>query len=119
MHKIEVGRYAVLIRDDYLGVLHRVPGFSDRDSSIQNAILEYLGLPEDVSDVETENQRIDVLASAEAERSYTMVLVNVHIADDIVERLLDHSTYGITDLDRNVNAAIRLWLVSRGVEVGI
>ena len=116
MDKIDNGKYSVLLRDDYLIELDKVRGSSERDICIQNAILEYLALPENVRERETEKQTIHVMRSADAHRDYTMVLDIVYIPDEIVERLLPHNVYGGVDLDRNLNTAIRLWLQARKVE---
>jgi hypothetical protein len=60
MDKIESGKYSVFLRSDYLAELHSIRGPSERDICIQNAILEYLALPEEARNEETERQTIHI-----------------------------------------------------------
>jgi hypothetical protein len=117
------GRYWVLLRSDLLDILERAYGISNRDSSIQDAIHYYLELPVDVRHRESQAQATNVLSgvrgSCDNGQSYHMIMRDIHIPDDIIERLrvvpYHRQPVSIGVLDEYVNEAIRLWLQSRYV----
>jgi hypothetical protein len=114
MLRMAEGKYSALLRDDYLPHINRLREGRGRDSCIEEAILEYVALSEEIRDRETERQEVSITVSAGAEREYHMLADQILIPDNVVGRLEPFDIYG--DLDVNLNAAIRLWLETRGVE---
>ncbi|HTY22648.1 MAG TPA: hypothetical protein VMC85_05930 [Desulfomonilaceae bacterium] len=116
MNRLDKGKFEVLLRDDYLTDIQRFSGGRDLDSCIREAIEQYLALPKHVRDRETKRQQVRITSSAEAEPEYHMAARHILIPDQVVEKLKlePHDIYG--DLDRNLNAALRLWLQIRGGE---
>ncbi len=110
------GKYTVMLRDDYLDRIPRVSGSSDRDKCIQQAIEEYITLPEEVRDRETEKQTMRILYPEEGTPEYLMLVDLVLIPEELIERLTEIEDPRYRDMDRIINTAIRLWLEKRGVQ---
>jgi len=111
MTRIEKGKYSVLIRDDYLAKLP-----SDRDDSIQQAIRFFLLDCSAVQQREATNkQRVHIMRSADAKPEFYMWLQHINVPDEVVEDLKESAKYA--DLDRILNAAIKLWLRSQGKDI--
>ena len=111
MTRIEKGKYSVLIRDDYLA---RLP--SDRDASIQQAIRFFLGHCSAAKQrAATNKQRVHIMRPADANPEFYMWLQHIKVSDEVVEELKESVKYN--DLDRILNAAIKLWLRDRGEDI--
>lgn len=114
MNRLANGRYSAVLRGDYIDHLDRICSDTTRDICIQNAILEYLALPDEVINRETARQRLQFVTwSGEPAPAYRTLVEQILIPDDLVGRLQPFDDYD--DLDMNLNAAIRLWLQSREV----
>lgn len=112
MKKAEDGRYDILLRQDYLEPLEIVQSNLDRDSRIQQATELYLALPEGRRYEETQRQDVRISWPEGTDPEHHMMPQCVHLSDDLIEKLEPLNSY----TDAGVNAAIRLWLQSRGVE---
>jgi len=115
MNRLSDGKYAARLRVDYLSRLQEIRREADRDICIQNAILEYLALPDEVRDRETESQKLEFMRwSGAPAPDHPPIVDQILIPDALVARLQPCDIYG--DLDINLNAAIRLWLQARDLE---
>ena len=113
MNKLEDGKYTMMLRDDYRHHLQSVRGGTTWDSCIQEAMLQYMRMPEDLRYRETDRQRVGIWQPTGAAREYHMVIDTVLVPDELVERFRE---LGEGDVDQALNTAIRLWLESRDVQ---
>lgn len=112
--RIKQGLYYVMLRDDYLRELENIRGDCERDICVQNAILEYLALAESIRDRAYEDQRLPFLRGATTPPHPTHIAVHhIAIPDELIARIA--SAHGAYDIDRAINASIRLWLQARNV----
>ncbi|AFM26813.1 hypothetical protein [Desulfomonile tiedjei] len=110
MTRVEKGKYSALIRGDYLAKLP-----SDRDKSIQASILHFLELPSAQRKEATDKQRVHIIFPAEVPPDYLMWLQHIKVPDELVKELEGSVKYN--DLDRILNAAIKLWLRDKGEQI--
>jgi hypothetical protein len=113
MNRLEDGHYAIMLRDDYRYHFMSACRGTTRDSCVQEAMLQYMQLPEDLRYRETDRQRVGIWQPMGADLEYHMVIDTVAVPDDLAERFRE---LGEGDVDQALNTAIRLWLESRGVQ---
>lgn len=112
MKKLEDGKYEIRLSEDYLKPLGRARGGLDEDSCIQEAIEQFLALPE--GKIHEETQKQSVLSSwpeGTDPRPY-MVTRHIRLSDDLIKKFEPLSNY----TDKSINAVIRLWLLSKGIK---
>jgi hypothetical protein len=110
MIRMERNRYSALLRADYLKEL------SDKDGEIQAAAENFLNLPPDLRRDAVENQRIDISYwSEEGPADYQMWLDIFHMPDELISKL--QKSYRYDDVERILNAAIKVWLREHGKDV--
>jgi hypothetical protein len=112
MKRLEDGSYEIFIREDYLQSLNKVRGGLDRDSCIQEAMEQYLALPEGKRHEETQRQDVRISWPEGTDPRHYMLRKQVSLSGDVIGKIKPIDNY----TDQSVNAAIRLWLQSKGIE---
>jgi hypothetical protein len=120
MTRVDVDKYSVLIRNDYLYALSRLSqNRRERDELIQKAVesfLEDYSFEEREEKIEAEEPRLSILFASGHKPPYHLYLEFVRLPDDVVELMDIANRYPITNrpaydsLGTVLNAAIRTFL---------
>jgi|WetSurSiteA1Bulk_404760.scaffolds.fasta_scaffold126860_2 hypothetical protein len=127
MTRVEVGKYSVLIRNDYLYFLWKIVSTrTELDNIIQKAVEDFLQYPfeEKTKAIYEELSETPITPAPDHQPPYHQYLQFIHLRDALVYKMKEALQHPVTETkfydtpDTILNAAIRLFLIKQVTENG-